>query len=97
MISSLARWWQRRRERMAMRKLNTILDDATVGTIVAAVGTHIANRTQGYSTEADLPYPRMAIEMAFVKAIAQLLGRRSAAGGTEVCLYHSRRPVSHTR
>jgi len=71
MIASLGRWWKHRRDQAALRKLDTMLDEATVDTIVSAVGGYIANRSARYCTEADLPYPRVAIEMAFVKAIAR--------------------------
>lgn len=68
---SLGRWWKRRRDQAALRKLNTMLDEAAVDAIVSAIGGYIAHRPMRYSTETDLPYPRIAIEMAFVKGISQ--------------------------
>lgn len=62
----------------AFRKLNETLTPAVIGEIVATMGAHVANRPRRYGRESDLPYPRLVIEAAFIKAL------RDATEGPEL-------------
>jgi hypothetical protein len=53
----------------AFRKLNQELTPAVVNEIVATMGRHVANRPRKYGRESDLPYPRLVIEAALIKAL----------------------------
>jgi endonuclease/exonuclease/phosphatase (EEP) superfamily protein YafD len=70
-IAQLKAWRRQRQRRAALRELDRTLDALTVEAIVAEVRGYIVSRRARYSTEADLPYPEVVIEMALVKAIAQ--------------------------
>lgn len=53
----------------AFRKLNETLTPGVVSEIVARMGGHVANWPRRYGRESDLPYPRVVIEAAFIKAL----------------------------
>jgi hypothetical protein len=55
--------------RKAVRELAEALTPATVEDIVSKMGGYIANRRARFGRVADLPFPKTAIEMAFIKAI----------------------------
>jgi hypothetical protein len=62
----------------ALPKLNETLTPEVVSEIVATMGGHVANRPRRYGRESDLPYPRVVIETAFLKAL------RDAPEGSEL-------------
>jgi transcriptional regulator with XRE-family HTH domain len=69
-IAQLNSWRHQRQRRAALRELDRTLDALTVEGIVAEMRRYIVSRRARYTTEADLPYPEVVIEMSFLKAIA---------------------------
>ena len=69
-IAQLNSWRHQRQRRAALRELDRTLDALTLEGIVAEMRRYIVSRRARYTTEADLPYPEVVIEMSFLKAIA---------------------------
>jgi hypothetical protein len=64
------KWRQRKSsQNEAFLKLNAALTPDVVQTIVSKMGGHIADRNARPGREADLPFPKAAIEVAFLKAM----------------------------